>query len=72
MVINRMEKEHMHLLDQVARWSRQVGVLETRLLQIEGPKETRKDAESSRVVYHDTDVPNDSEQPEDNPAREGE
>jgi hypothetical protein len=59
MVINRMENEHMHLMDQVAKWSRQVGVLETRLLQIEGPKQTH------------SDVPNASEQHQDDQAREG-
>lgn len=60
MVINRMENEHMHLMDQVAQWSRQVGVLETKLLQIEAPKQKH------------TEVPNDSEQHEDDLAKEGE
>jgi hypothetical protein len=46
--ISRLKNEHMHLLDHVAMWSRQVGVLETKLLQIEGPKQNH------------SDVPNDS------------
>jgi hypothetical protein len=57
--INRLENEHMHLLDHVAMWSRQVGVLETKLLQIEGPKQNH------------SDVPNDSEPYQENPGREG-
>jgi hypothetical protein len=72
MVINNMEKQHMHLFDQVAKWSRQVGVLETKLLAIEGSKERHEDAQSSRDSYRIVDVPNHSEQQEDSPEREGE
>jgi hypothetical protein len=72
LMINRMQEQHMHLLDQVAKWSRQVGVLETRLLQIEGPKERHGDTQPSVKLYDTSDVPNGSEQHEDNPSQEGE
>jgi hypothetical protein len=60
-VIERMQEQHMHLLDQVAMWSRQVGVLETKILQIEGPKERHGDTQPSVNIYDASDVPNRSE-----------
>jgi hypothetical protein len=72
MVIEQMEKDRKHLLDQATGWSRQVGVLETKLLQIEAPRQSHENHISSEKLYHHTDVPNRSEQHEENQARERE
>jgi hypothetical protein len=51
-VIGQMKNERTRLLDQAMQWSRQVGVLETKLIQIAGPEQEH------------TVIPNDSEQQE--------
>jgi hypothetical protein len=70
--LDRMEKERKDLLDQVVRWSHQVGVLETKLLQIEGPKQVHENEKSFAHVSYVTDVPNGSEQQENESAQRGE
>jgi flagellar biosynthesis GTPase FlhF len=72
MFMKQMEKERVHLLDQVTKMSYKVGVLETKLLQIEAPRQTNEEESSSLNFYPATNVPNGSEQLEDNSAREGE
>jgi hypothetical protein len=69
--MEKMEKERVHLLDQVTKMSYRVGVLETKLLQIEAPRQMHNEEKSSVNFYSAADVPNGSEQLEDNPAREG-
>jgi hypothetical protein len=71
-VLERMEKERKDLLDQVVKWSHQVGVLETKLLQIEAPKQVYEDEKSFVHVSYVEDVPNGSEQHDDDPAQRGE
>jgi hypothetical protein len=70
--MEKMEKERVHLLDQVTKMSYKVGVLETKLLQIEAPRQADEEERSSMNFYPSTDVPNRSEQQEDNPKQEGE
>jgi hypothetical protein len=70
--LDRMEKERKDLLDQVVKWSHQVGVLETKLLQIEAPKQVHEDGKSFVHVSYVADVPNGSEQHEGDPAQRGE
>lgn len=69
MFINRLENERNNLLDQVTKWSRQVGVLETKLLQIEAPKQSLEEEKSIANFYPIADVPNGSEQHEDHLAQ---
>jgi hypothetical protein len=43
MYIEKMEKERERLIDRVTESAHQIGVLETKLLQLEAPKERRED-----------------------------
>src|SRR5919106_2661671 len=49
--LNRMESERKDLLDQVVKWSHRVGVLETKLLQLEAPKQTREEEQTFTTMY---------------------
>jgi flagellar biosynthesis GTPase FlhF len=70
--MKQMEQERVHLFDQVTKMSYKVGVLETKLLQIEAPRQIHNEEKSSLNFYPAANLPNGSEQHEDNPAREGE
>jgi hypothetical protein len=70
--MEKMEKERVHLLDQVTTMSYKVGVLETRLLQLEAPRQMHNEEKSSANFYPAAHIPTDSERHENNPAREGE
>ena len=72
MALNRMEKERADLFDQVVKWSHRVGVLETKLLQLEAPKQTREEEKTFTNMYPAGDVPNGSEQHEDAAGHESE
>jgi hypothetical protein len=71
-VIEQLEKDRKYLLDQATGWSRQVGVLETKLLQIEGPKQAHEEEKSFVHVSYIADVPNGSDQHGDDPEHRGE
>jgi hypothetical protein len=70
--MEKMEKERGHLLDQVTKMSYKVGVLETKLLQIEAPRQTDEEEKSSMNFFPATEVPNSSEQHKENPEQERE